>query len=198
MIRFIVGLGNPGEKYRNTRHNIGFLILDQLAENLGLVFKSVPSLQGELAKGIVRDRDLFLLKPMTYMNLSGQSLKKTMDYYKIAPSETMIVADDIYVPFGRFRLRPEGGAGGHNGLKSIIECIGSPEIPRLRVGIGQDPSIELADYVLSTYRKEESEALPKVLKEAALILDKVVELGIEKTLQYANSSEIGVGEQKNG
>ena len=150
MIRFIVGLGNPGEKYRNTRHNIGFLILDQLAENLGLVFKSVPSLQGELAKGIVRDRDLFLLKPMTYMNLSGQSLKKTMDYHKIAPSETMIVADDIYVPFGRFRLRPEGGAGGHNGWKSITECIGSPEIPRLRVGIGQDPSIELADYVLST------------------------------------------------
>lgn len=194
MMYLIVGLGNPGDKYKDTRHNIGFQVLEALAKKRGCTFRFVPSLEGEIAK----DGELLLLKPMTYMNLSGQSVKKTMDYYKVPLQNVLVVTDDIYIPFKRFRLRLEGSAGGHNGLKNIEQCLGSKEYSRLRVGIGQDSRIELKDYVLDNYRKEEKEVLPDLLEKAVLILGKVLELGTEKTLQYANSIEVGMGEQKNG
>jgi PTH1 family peptidyl-tRNA hydrolase len=194
MAYLIVGLGNPGDKYRDTRHNVGFQIVEALAKKQGWTFRSAPSLEAELAK----ESEVFLLKPMTYMNLSGHAVRKTMDYYKLPMSSLLVVTDDIYTPFGRFRLRLEGSAGGHNGLKSIEESLGSREYARLRVGIGQDCHVELKDYVLDTYRKEERELFPQLLEQAVLILGRVLELGIEKTLQYANTIEVGMGEKKNG
>lgn len=185
-MRLIIGLGNPGEKYRDTRHNIGFQVLEAFAEKRGLSFRLSSSMQGEIASG----ENLLLLRPTTYMNLSGHAVRKVMDYYKISPPEILVVTDDIYVPFGRFRLRKEGSAGGHNGLKSIEESLGTKEYPRLRVGIGQDLEVELSCYVLSSYRKEEKELLPRLLSEAVEILERILELGIEQTLQYANSLEI--------
>lgn len=198
--RLIVGLGNPGDKYRNTRHNIGFEVVETFAKNRGWTFRSATNLQGDVAKGCVGEDNVILLMPMTYMNLSGQSVRKTMDYYKVSLSDVLVVTDDIYVPFGRFRMRKEGGAGGHNGLKSISECTLSQDYARLRVGIGQDIECELSDYVLSKYQKQELEIIPTILKEAARILDMYIELGIDKSLQYANCCQIGIdqGEKKNG
>jgi PTH1 family peptidyl-tRNA hydrolase len=198
--RLIVGLGNPGNEYRNTRHNIGFEVLDSFAKDRGWLFRHAANLEGDVAKGVVGEDSVLLLMPMTYMNLSGRSMRKTMDYYKVLLSDVLVVADDIYVPFGRFRLRREGGAGGHNGLKSIFESVGSQNYARLRVGIGQNLESNLSEYVLGKYRKEELEIIPAILKEAVHILNMFIELGIEKSLQYANCSQIGIdqGEKKNG
>lgn len=166
----IIGLGNPGPEYANTRHNIGFLVLDALATHADVRFSAAR--YGDLAEVRHKGRTLILVKPATFMNLSGKAVRYWMDQERIIPERTLVVTDDLALPFGKVRLRPSGGAGGHNGLISIIETIGSETFPRLRFGIGSDfPKGRQADYVLSPWNKEELVALPdrlELCREAVL------------------------------
>jgi peptidyl-tRNA hydrolase, PTH1 family len=187
-VRLIVGLGNPGEEYRNTRHNFGFLALEGLARRHGWSFVRNRKLKGHLAKGRVGEEDLLLLLPETYMNSSGESVGKVARYYGIEPQELLVVCDDIALPFGQLRLRPMGGSGGHNGLKSVQAHLGTQEYPRLRIGIERgDPRSELADYVLDRFSREEGEQLEKILEGVADILEKLVAAPLEQVMKQVNT-----------
>lgn len=166
----IVGLGNPGKEYENTRHNLGFLVVRAFADHHNWTFKKERDFKGELARGAYGEQKVTLLLPTTYMNLSGDSVRKVCDFYKIALEDLIIVTDDIALPFGVLRFRERGSAGGHNGLKSIESQLGTQEYPRLRVGIGDREHGLLEDYVLSTFSKDEKEKLPEVIDQAAEFL----------------------------
>ena len=158
-MKLIVGLGNPDEKYRNTKHNTGFMAIDCFAEANSLTFKMQKSFQGETALG----RGFVLLKPTTYMNLSGNAVQSVARYYHIESEDILIISDDFNLPLSKIRIREKGSAGGHNGLKSIIQCLGTEEFPRVRIGIG-DPGDDSIDYVLGAFSKIELEALKETFK----------------------------------
>jgi peptidyl-tRNA hydrolase, PTH1 family len=159
----IVGLGNPGREYRQTRHNIGFMLLDRLAGSLNLTFSRVES-KTLVTRGDYSGRRLVLAKPQTFMNLSGQSVGAIAHYYKVPYENILIVFDDVDLPFGLLRLRATGGAGGHKGMTSIIERLGTQDIPRLRMGIGRPPGrMDAADYVLQDFSPAETSQLPEIL-----------------------------------
>jgi PTH1 family peptidyl-tRNA hydrolase len=164
----IVGLGNPGSKYWNTRHNVGYAALDALAERLHTKVDRVK-FQGLLGQGTIEGNKVVLLKPTTYMNLSGQSVQAAARFYKVPPEHIIVLSDDISLEPGRLRVRKSGSAGGHNGLKSIISCIGSQEFPRIKIGVGAKPhpDYDLADWVLGTFPLGEREAMAEVYKRAA-------------------------------
>jgi PTH1 family peptidyl-tRNA hydrolase len=164
----IVGLGNPGSKYWNTRHNVGYAALDALAELLHTKVDRVK-FQGLLGQGTIEGNKVVLLKPTTYMNLSGQSVQAAARFYKVPPEHIIVLSDDISLEPGRLRVRKSGSAGGHNGLKSIISCIGSQEFPRIKIGVGAKPhpDYDLADWVLGTFPLGEREAMDEVYKRAA-------------------------------
>ena len=155
----IAGLGNPGKEYTGTRHNIGYMAVDCLAEkyDIDISEKKFKSLIG---KGMIEGKKVILLKPLTYMNLSGEAIREACDYYKINPEEELIVFyDDISLPVGQLRIRPKGSAGGHNGIKNIIQHLGTEVFLRIKVGVGEKPSrMDLADYVLGHFTSEEKEA----------------------------------------
>jgi len=150
-IRLVAGLGNPGPEYGVTRHNVGFMVVDQLAAQFGSTWEKSNKWDALLAKCA----DVFLAKPMSYMNRSGYPLLAIAQFYKIQPREILVVLDDTALPLGRLRLRSGGGSGGHNGLESVIMQFGSEQIPRLRVGIGEAPPAGSVDYVLSRFFEEE-------------------------------------------
>jgi PTH1 family peptidyl-tRNA hydrolase len=164
----IVGLGNPGSKYWNTRHNVGYAALDALASELHTKVDRVK-FQGLLGQGTIEGNKVVLLKPTTYMNLSGQSVQAAARFYKVPPEHIIVLSDDISLEPGRLRVRKSGSAGGHNGLKSIISCIGSQEFPRIKIGVGAKPhpDYDLADWVLGTFPMAEREAMDAVYKRAA-------------------------------
>lgn len=149
-MKLIVGLGNPDKQYINTRHNVGFMVLDDFANATNLNFKPERKFKGD----ICLTKEFILLKPMTYMNLSGESVQAVSSYYKILPKDILVISDDFNLPFEKLRLRASGSAGGHNGLKSIIQQLGSMEFNRLRVGIG-DPGNDSVDFVLGKFSKNE-------------------------------------------
>lgn len=196
----IVGLGNPGDKYAGTRHNIGAEIVKAFADKYGLSFSKVAKVEGYIAQGAVADKKVILLCPTTFMNLSGNAVRKAMSYFGVEREDLLVLSDDIYISFGAFRMRSEGSAGGHNGLKSITEQIGGQNYPRLRIGIGQDYLGNLSDFVLKKFRSEEQDILPEVLREAIDILDIHIKSGIKESLPYANSRKVGIdqGEQNHG
>ena len=170
----IVGLGNPGPEYANTRHNIGFIVLDALARASNIVFS--PDRYGDRAELRHKGRTLILIKPSTFMNLSGKTVRYWMEQEKVVSERVLVITDDLALPFGKIRLRPSGGAGGHNGLTSIIELIGTETFPRLRFGIGSDFSRgRQADYVLSPWNKEEASALDERVKICG---DAVLDFGL--------------------
>lgn len=164
----IVGLGNPGKQYERTRHNCGFRALDALAEKLGCNVNKVK-FQGMYAQTTYNGKKLFLLKPQTYMNLSGRSVLQLSAYYSIPPQRIIVMFDDISLEPGRLRIRGDGSAGGHNGIKSIIQELGSQDFPRVKIGVGAKPHPEqdLADWVLSTFSASEEKALSASLPAAA-------------------------------
>lgn len=172
MKTLIVGLGNPGKQYESTRHNLGFIILRAFAEKHGLRFKRSSSVKGDLAGGIIDETPVQLLLPMTYMNLSGESVKKCADYYKIGAEHILVLSDDIYLPFGKLRFKEEGGTGGHNGLKSIEGCLKTAKYPRLKIGIGDKTDKDLSDHVLGQFSKEELNELPQIINEGIAVLEK--------------------------
>ena len=162
----VVGLGNPGKGYEHTRHNIGFLVGRALAQELGMSLKNTKEFLGEYSQGHIAGNKIMVLLPMTYMNLSGQSLKRCMDFFKITLDRLIVVCDDIDLPFGKLRLREKGSAGGHNGLKNIEMYLGSHHYNRLKVGVGRKEGMDLAEYVLGPFDPEELKTLPKVIEDA--------------------------------
>ncbi len=162
----IVGLGNPGLSYRKTRHNAGFQALDALAERLGVRIrtKGFSALYGE---GRIGTERVVLVKPQTYMNLSGDAVQSLMHFYKLAPDRLIVLYDDIDLPTGSLRIRANGSAGSHNGMRSVISCVGSENFPRIRIGVGKDESLVLRDYVLKRPSKAEQQTLSEVFENAA-------------------------------
>ncbi len=167
----IVGLGNPGKKYEKNRHNIGFLVVEEMGRRALSHFKKNGRLEAELAQVKRGDDSLLLLLPQTYMNCSGRSVKACMDYFHVGLLRVVVVADDVALPFGETRWRDQGSSGGHNGLKSIESFLKTQQYSRLRIGVGK-PSYgeDLADYVLGDFSQEEQMALPQVISKAADLL----------------------------
>lgn len=163
----IVGLGNPGAKYQKTRHNLGFRVVDLLAERWEFGHYE-NRFDGEIGKGRVYFRDVFLLKPQTFMNLSGASVAACANYYKIVPADIWVVHDDLDLPIGKLRLRVGGSSGGHNGVASIIDRLGSPEFTRVRLGIGRPLTpVPIEDYVVQPFSPEEKELSQEMVVKAA-------------------------------
>lgn len=155
----IAGLGNPSKTYEGTRHNVGFAMIDALADafQIDVTTKKHKAIVG---RGVIEGMKVILAKPQTYMNLSGESIREIVDFYKIDPENMIIIYDDISLDVGRLRIRKKGSAGGHNGIKNIIAHLGTDVFPRIKVGVGEKPQgWDLADYVLSKYSKEEQQAL---------------------------------------
>ena len=152
----IVGLGNPGEKYENTRHNVGFQVIDELAERQG---RPVQRLKFKALTGLltIGGEKALVMKPVTYMNLSGEAVRPAADFYKLPPERILVISDDVALAAGRLRIRAKGSAGGHNGLKSIIQHLGTDQFPRIRVGVGEKPhpDYDLADWVLGRPQGED-------------------------------------------
>lgn len=173
-MKVIVGLGNPGPQYAETRHNIGFLLIDRVAEANNLEFRQ--KFQGLLAESSVKGDRIFLLKPQTFMNLSGSSVSELAHFYKIAEDDILIIHDDMDLSFGKLRLRNQGSAGGHNGIKSILADLGTEKFWRLKLGVGRPPKDwDPARYVLSSFAEEEISVLGDLLGNA----EKVIKLWIQ-------------------
>lgn len=184
--KLIVGLGNPGKEYERTRHNIGFLILDAFARIHGITIGK-RDYRGLLGDGRVGDTRVFLLKPQTFMNLSGESVAAFLRQKPLALSDILIVTDDIALPLAKLRLRPGGSAGGHNGLKSLISHLHSPEFPRLRFGVGapRDPSVQI-DYVLGTFSKREQDEVEEGIEHAVAAIETWLAEGITPAMNKYN------------
>ena len=181
----IVGLGNIGAEYAGTRHNIGFKVLDALAEASNAVFTTAR--YGDVAELKHKGRTLILLKPSTYMNLSGEAVGAAARFYKIPPEHILVVSDDIDLPVGKLRLRAFGSAGGHNGLKNIAELLGTEDYARMRFGVGGDfPRGHQVDYVLGEWSDEERKALPERLKVFGDAILSFTTIGLERTMNFFN------------
>ena len=185
----IVGLGNPGREYEKTRHNAGFRCIDLLAETLGCKIDKLK-FQGLYCQTNYNGGKVFLLKPQTYMNLSGRSVLQLSAYFNIPPQRIIVMFDDISLEPGRLRIRANGSAGGHNGIKSIIQEVGSQEFPRVKIGVGAKPhpNFELADWVLSTFSSLEEKALAVSLENAAKAALTIIEHGVPEAANRFNGS----------
>ncbi len=187
-MKLVVGLGNPGLEYRDTRHNIGFLVIDELArrwhvESWRESFKALG------AKTMHGGEAIWLAKPLTFMNLSGQAVAGLVGFYKIDPADLLIVADDVALPLGRLRARREGSAGGHNGFKSVIEHLGTQAFARLRIGVGRgDERRDLADHVLGRFQSDERDAVEAAVLRAADAAEAFVVDGIERVMNAFNAA----------
>ncbi len=182
----IVGLGNPGREYAGTRHNIGFDVITRLSDdyNIPLDFKKHKAVCG---KGYIEGQKVILAQPQTYMNLSGESVRELMDYYKIEEDELIIIYDDISLDVGQLRIRTKGSAGGHNGIKSIISHLGTQEFNRIKVGVGDKPKgWDLADYVLGRFPEEEEPKVRESLKRASDACKMIIVDGIDSAMNQYN------------
>ena len=183
----IVGLGNPGKEYERTRHNCGFRAIDILAQKLGCKIDKCK-FQGLYGQVINNNRKIYLLKPQTYMNLSGRSVLQLSAYYNIPPQRIIVIFDDISLPPGRIRIRSDGTAGGHNGIKSIINELGSQDFPRIKIGVGGKPHPEqdLADWVLSSFTSAEEKLLQDAFVNVADATQRVIDNGVQDAANRYN------------
>lgn len=180
----IVGLGNPGRQYENTRHNVGFMLLDRLAAAAGVAFESKPRWQAHAAK--LPDGTL-LLKPQSFMNLSGRSVREVAAFHKWGPERILVVHDDAALPLGRLRLREKGSAGGHNGIRSLIEHLQCDHFPRLKIGIGASKPGGMTGHVLGTFREDERELLENTLASAGEAVQLALSQGLAASANRYNS-----------
>ena len=186
-MKAIVGLGNPGRDYAGTRHNVGFDVVDEIARRWNVQLRPWKSVAHV---AVVGARGAVLVEPQTYMNLSGDAVNRVAAFHKLEPSDVLVVVDEIQLPLGRIRLRRSGSAGGHNGLKSIIQHVG-PEFPRLRIGVGRgDPKWDLADHVLARFGREERDAVVEAVSRAADAVELFVEQDIEVAMNRFNQSSV--------
>jgi len=166
-MKCIIGLGNPGPKYEKTRHNVGFMVIDELLERHNWKLNK-EKYKGSHTVERLNGEKLVLLKPLTFMNLSGDAVKPLMDYYNLSPEDIVVIYDDLDLPPGKIRLRQKGGHGGHNGMRSIIDHLGTKDFPRIRIGVGRPTgSKSVSDHVLSPFSKEESQDVTDSVKKAA-------------------------------
>lgn len=154
-MKLFIGLGNPGPKYEKTRHNVGFMTIDELGKEWSIDFSEEKKFKGQIGRGVIKGEKVFLLKPTTYMNLSGESVRAVMDFYDIEVEDIIVIYDDLDLPNGKIRARLKGSAGGHNGIKSIIAHVGTQEFKRIRIGIDRHPRIPVVDYVLGKFTEDE-------------------------------------------
>jgi len=185
-VKLIVGLGNPGPRYANNRHNVGFQCLDRLAQAHGLAFQRREN-KALLARGQIAGVEVILAKPQTYVNLSGQAVERLARSYQVPLEDILVIYDDMDLPLGRIRLRPGGGAGGHKGVRSIIEHLGSRDFPRLRVGIGRPPGrMDPVDYVLGDFTPEERPVIEEVYERAIAAVECWLREGIVAAMNRYN------------
>jgi len=187
--KLIVGLGNPGPKYLWTRHNAGFIVLDRFASLTGIPVtrKSFSGLYGE---GEFKGNRLLLLKPQTYMNLSGRSVAEALRFHKLATSDLIVLHDELDIPFGQIKLKTDGGHGGHNGLRSLHQELGSGDYSRLRIGIGKPLHGNMADYVLTNFGKNEMNDLPQLVDGVVDALEMLIVEGMPKTMSLYNNKNL--------
>lgn len=185
----IAGLGNPTKEYDKTRHNVGFSVIDVLADRyrIDVSEKKHKALCG---RGVIEGQKVLLLKPQTFMNLSGESIRAAADYYKIAPEEMIVIYDDISLDPGQLRIRLKGSAGGHNGIKNIIANLGTQDFPRIKVGVGaKPPRMDLADYVLSRFGAGEQKLMDEAFGEAAEAAIMMMTDGAERAMNHFNAKK---------
>ncbi len=194
----IVGLGNPEKKYVNTRHNIGFDVIDAIAEKNDIVMGEKKH-KALIGKGIVAGQKAVLVKPLTYMNLSGESVRSVIDFYKVdEKSELIVISDDVSLDMGQIRIRKRGSDGGHNGLKNIIMHLGHDEFIRVRMGVGEKPPrMDLADYVLGHFSAEEREVMNEGARTATLAIEKVITDGPDAAMNKYNARKRPPREEEN-
>lgn len=186
----IVGLGNPGDAYRNTRHNAGFEVVSFFAKQREMKFRHASNLIGEFAQGEIEGRKLFLLLPTTFMNSSGDAVRRCLDYYKVPVHQLLIVCDDIALPLGTMRIRAKGSSGGHNGLKSVEAHLHTDHYMRFRIGVGAASGNDLIDHVLGKFTAEERPIVDEMVVKAAEVLLLYVQKGSAAAMQKANAREV--------
>lgn len=182
----IVGLGNPGNQYSATRHNVGFVTMDFMAERLSIKINKNKhkALIGECE---ISGEKVLLVKPQTFMNLSGESVLDIFEWYKLKPSQLIVIYDDIDLPVGKIRIRPAGSGGSHNGMKSIIHLLKNQDFTRIRIGVGKQPDyMDLADYVLSKFKPEEVEPMEDSVRRAAFAVEEIIKNGLQNTMNKYN------------
>jgi len=188
VVKAIVGLGNPGAQYKGTRHNVGFAVLDELARRASVEFESAPA-DALMARWRRTDEPVLLVKPLTYMNLSGQAVGEMSRYFKIEPVDLLIVVDEVQLPLGKLRARARGSAGGHNGLKSVIAHLGD-NYGRLRLGVGRgDSRRDLADHVLARFDKDEAAEAERMIARAADAAETFITSGIAAVMNQFNGGD---------
>lgn len=190
--KLIAGLGNPGPKYQWTRHNAGFMVLDRLSHVAGIPVtkKRFSGLHGE---GIWHGERLLLLKPQTFMNLSGRSVAEALRFHKLSLHDLVVVHDDLDIPYGRIKLKEGGGHGGHNGLRSLIQELGGADFVRLRVGVGRPLHGDVVNYVLTNFSQEEIAGLAEILEGVLDILESFLSSGLSKTMSLYNNKDFLAG-----
>ena len=183
----VVGLGNPGDKYENTRHNVGFLTIDRLADQLGVPVQKLKyrALTNTVELG---GQKVLLMKPVTYMNLSGEAVGEAARFYKLPPDHVLVISDDVSLPVGRLRIRKGGSAGGHNGLKNIIQHLGTDQFPRVKIGVGEKPhpDYDMADWVLSRVAGEDLKTIPAAVEKAAKAVECLIAQGPDRAMNQFN------------
>jgi len=191
----IVGLGNPGKKYENTRHNMGFLTIDRMAEEYGISVDKIK-FKALVGEGRIAGQRVVLVKPQTYMNLSGQSVQEIMHFYKEDIENLIVIYDDLDIPAGKIRVRKKGSAGTHNGMRNIVQMLADDGFPRIRVGIGGEKKGDLIDFVIGGVSKSEMELLREATVQASKAAAAIVEKGIEKAMNEYNIKEKKPKKQK--
>lgn len=190
----IVGLGNPGAEYAAHRHNIGFRCVDHLAQRHGLALNK-RRFKAEYGEGRIGDARVILAKPQTFMNDSGAAVAPLSRWYKIPPERILVIYDDLDLPFGRIRVRPGGGSGGHNGIKSIIASLGTQEFPRIRVGIGRPQRGDPVDYVLNNFDQEQEPLVPDLCERVAQAVETFLTRGIREAMNVHNGPDAANGQR---
>ena len=187
----IVGLGNPGKQYTNTRHNVGWMVVDELARRHGLTF-GTKERKSVTADGLIGDKRVLLVKPQTYMNLSGEAVRALIDFYKIDLAQMLVIADHLDIPLGTLRLRTKGGAGGQNGIRSIIQHLGTNVFDRMRFGIGRPPGkMDPTDYVLQVFQGDDAITAQIVIERAADAVETWLSEGMERAMSRYNGQVDG-------
>lgn len=186
----IAGLGNPGREYAGTRHNVGFDAIDYLVEKYKINLNKLKfnSVYGELN---INGEKVMLVKPITYMNRSGTAISEIINYFKVPLENLIVIYDDIDIPVGALRIRPHGSSGTHNGMKSIVSCLGNEKFPRIRIGIDKNSDINLADYVLQRFNADERLKINEIVKYAAEAAEEMIKNNIESAMQKYNIRTIG-------
>ena len=180
----IVGLGNPGLQYENTRHNIGFKVIDNIAKEYNIEINR-QKFKGVYGEGFINGEKVILLKPSTYMNLSGESIREVVDFYKLTNEDVIVIYDDISLDVGRLRIREKGSAGGHNGIKSIIAHLGTDVFPRIKVGVGQ-PDVDLVNYVLGKFSDKEMEVLSESIDASTKAVGEMIKDDVKTAMNKFN------------